>query len=424
MNTGLIEQLLNEDESTSLDFKRAQYPFEGASDEQKSELLKDILAFANAWRRTDSYILIGVEEVKGGRSVVVGVTEHLDDAKLQQFVNSKTQRPIGFSYEALPFESVQVGVIRIPVQARPAYIKQDYGRLKKHTVYVRRGSSTGVAEPDEVSRMGLTSEDYHPRPRLCLMAKATAWDTIVVAIKNEGKGVAKAPYLSFSIPENYRLSPYGVDGNYGEGILGEPSTGSDSTRLRYGAKAGIVIHANVSHDVAALRFCGNPEDRPTADVSIEYELVAENVEPIQGSFTITVQELAEVFESHQKDEATRGDESNSDGGFVKNRGLPNILRSSNKLAILSCKVLSAKVYKMIGRPVGIKGAQVTDLHPYPSGYTQFLLKDPDYVECVIKQGEAIEDVIIELPHGNFYGVIRDDLFNFPFLFVTEYEPIE
>ncbi|MBA3246822.1 MAG: putative DNA binding domain-containing protein [Pyrinomonadaceae bacterium] len=70
MNATLMEELLNEDESSALDFKRDQYPFEKASDEQKSEFLKDILAFANAWRRTDAYILVGVEDVKGGRSNV------------------------------------------------------------------------------------------------------------------------------------------------------------------------------------------------------------------------------------------------------------------------------------------------------------------------------------------------------------------
>ena len=46
MTDGLFESLLHEEESSSLDFKRDQYPFVGASDDDKSELLKDILAFA------------------------------------------------------------------------------------------------------------------------------------------------------------------------------------------------------------------------------------------------------------------------------------------------------------------------------------------------------------------------------------------
>jgi hypothetical protein len=156
MNDGIIEQLLNENESTYLDFKRDQYLFEGASDDAKGELLKDILAFTNAWRRTDAYILIGVEEVKGGRSNVVGIPKHLDDHSLQQFVNSKTQHAVTFSYTAYTFEGAQIGVIRIPLQDRPVYLAKDFGKLKKNIVYVRRGSSTAEANPDEISKMGAT----------------------------------------------------------------------------------------------------------------------------------------------------------------------------------------------------------------------------------------------------------------------------
>ncbi|OLE97103.1 MAG: hypothetical protein AUG75_12255, partial [Cyanobacteria bacterium 13_1_20CM_4_61_6] len=154
MNDVLFEELLNEDESATLDFKRDQYPFVGATDEQKSELLKDIVAFANAWRRTDAYILIGVEDVKGGRSKVIGAASHPDDATLQQFVNSKTQRPLTFLYEVFASEGVQVGIIQIPLQERPVFLKHDFGKLKKNLVYVRRGSSTGIADPDEISKMG------------------------------------------------------------------------------------------------------------------------------------------------------------------------------------------------------------------------------------------------------------------------------
>jgi len=154
MNMTLMEELLNEDESSTLDFKRDQYPFDKASDEQKSELLKDILAFANAWRRTDAYILVGVEDVKGGRSNVVGITSHFDDARIQQFVNSKTNRPVTFSYEIFPIEGVQVGIFYFPLQDRPIYLKKDFGKLKQREVYIRRGSSTDTADPDEIAKMG------------------------------------------------------------------------------------------------------------------------------------------------------------------------------------------------------------------------------------------------------------------------------
>jgi hypothetical protein len=154
MNDALLEELLHEDESATLDFKRDQYPFAGGADEQKSELLKDILAFANAWRRTTAYILIGVDEVKGGRSLPIGVPLHLNDNELQQFVNSKTNRPVTFSYQAYSFQNTQLGIIEIPVQTRPTYLKKAFGKLHASTVYVRRGSSTDLAQPDELARMG------------------------------------------------------------------------------------------------------------------------------------------------------------------------------------------------------------------------------------------------------------------------------
>lgn len=154
MNKNLMEELLNEEEGPTLDFKRDQYPFEKASDDQKGELLKDILAFVNAWRRTDAYILVGVEDVKGGRGKVVGTTSHFDDARIQQFVNGKTNHPINFSYEVFPFEGVQIGVFHIPMQDRPTFLKSDFGKLKKNEVYLRRGSSTDIAAPDEIAKMG------------------------------------------------------------------------------------------------------------------------------------------------------------------------------------------------------------------------------------------------------------------------------
>jgi hypothetical protein len=59
MDAQLFEKLLKEPESQTLDFKVDQYSFKGATDDEKSELLKDILAFVNVWRETDAYILIG-----------------------------------------------------------------------------------------------------------------------------------------------------------------------------------------------------------------------------------------------------------------------------------------------------------------------------------------------------------------------------
>ena len=176
ITTEFLESLLYEEESNSLDFKRDQYRFVNSSDFQKAELLKDILAFCNAWRRTDAFVLIGVAEVKGGESNVVGIEELLDDAQIQQFVNGKTQRPIDFLYKNLTFRGKQIALIHIPVQQRPIYLRQDYGSLKRNVVYIRRGSSTSEATPDEIVNMRQVDlpSSLPSMPKLVLKFKSIA----------------------------------------------------------------------------------------------------------------------------------------------------------------------------------------------------------------------------------------------------------
>lgn len=176
-----IEQLLYQEESAILDFKRDQYAFSKATPEEKSELLKDIVGFANGWRPTEAIILIGVKKVQGGRSEVYGVASHLDDHALQQFVNNALNRPLQFAYEAAEIEGKQVGIIRIAKQRRPVWLKNDYGKLKKDKVYVRRGTSTDPsksADPDEIASMGKdTAAPVSAEPSFTV--------TLVGAVSNE-----------------------------------------------------------------------------------------------------------------------------------------------------------------------------------------------------------------------------------------------
>jgi hypothetical protein len=147
-----VERLLYESEGDELDFKRDQYPL--TNSDEKAELIKDILAFANGWRRSDAYILIGIDQAKvAGRSTPVGITKHLQDSNLQQLVNSKTNHHVTFGYEEASLNGLQIGVINIPVQDRPRFLTSDFGKLKKDVVYVRRGSSTAEAGLDEILRM-------------------------------------------------------------------------------------------------------------------------------------------------------------------------------------------------------------------------------------------------------------------------------
>jgi hypothetical protein len=142
-------------ESDTLDFKQEQYPQANATPEQKGEFVKDILAFANAWKTSDAHIIVGVAENPGGRAKVVGVSDHPDDAHLQQLVNGKTNVPVSFAYVPLVIDGLKVGALQISrEQQRPVFLRKKFGGVDADVVYLRRGSSTAIANPDEIARMG------------------------------------------------------------------------------------------------------------------------------------------------------------------------------------------------------------------------------------------------------------------------------
>ena len=213
MQSKFVEELLYAEEDTTLDFKREQYPFEQASKNAKSELLKDILAFVNAFRRSDAYILIGVEEKRGERSAVIGVQEHLDDAKLQQFVNSKTQSPVTFSYQEFIHDELPIGVIHIPIQTRPVYTNKDFGKVLKETVYLRRGSSTAIAKPEEIKQMGMETSGSLAQP------------TVKLHLVDRNTGVTRKIPVDierpswFDVPPQKKIPDYGPESPAGAGAL-------------------------------------------------------------------------------------------------------------------------------------------------------------------------------------------------------------
>lgn len=155
LNNELLDALRYKSEGTDLDFKSEQYRFAGGNDFEKSEMLKDILAVANAWREGTGYILLGLKDNRPHLAEVVGISENIDDSRLQQFVNSKVKPKLTFRYEEHLYEGKTVGVIAIPKQKRPFFIANPYGKLKSNVAYVRRGSSTEEAEPTEVAAMAL-----------------------------------------------------------------------------------------------------------------------------------------------------------------------------------------------------------------------------------------------------------------------------
>jgi hypothetical protein len=153
-------------------------------EEKKSELLKDVLAMANAWSDGPRYILLGFRENKPGIPTVVGIPANRlhDDAAFQQFIGSKVNSPLQFKYEVQEFQGVSVGIITIAKQRRPFFSKERVGVVDKGVAYVRRGSSTAIADLAEVAAMGAT--DHGARPEA----------TVAIELTNDGDSFEGSTY--------------------------------------------------------------------------------------------------------------------------------------------------------------------------------------------------------------------------------------
>lgn len=253
-----LEQLRYKGESADLDFKQAQYPFAGATDHQKSELLKDILAMANAYRAEPGYILIGFKDQTPHPAEVVGISssDHIDDAALQQFVRSKVDPLLEFQYEERLFDGKHVAIITVPKQARPFAPNKDYGKLKKNVVYVRRGSSTDEASMSEMSKMAL--------------ADAGSSKTALVDLQIDTEENSPLPaHLTLSFLEFGDLPDYEEDNwiDIGSGFKTRMPSLHSVNRNYY--RDGADYHAAMNRMVLVRLSLANRSDFPLGEVKLE-----------------------------------------------------------------------------------------------------------------------------------------------------------
>lgn len=142
----LLDQLRFKGEGSDLDYKAERYPFVGATDEAKSELLKDILAMANAHRDGTAYILIGFKESQPHPAETVGVPAEgaIDDSRIQQFVTR--------SWRASWTSATKSGSLKGTTSPSfPSRSSPDRSTSRGHSRNCRRTRSTSDGEARQAS---------------------------------------------------------------------------------------------------------------------------------------------------------------------------------------------------------------------------------------------------------------------------------
>lgn len=133
----LIDLIHYENEKTGLDFKAVIYKADKFDD-----LLKDIMAMANAALEEDRYIVVGVKHHPGSERVFLGVEEFIDDATYYQLVHSNIEPDIHFEYFHVEVADKKVGVFRIfNCDNQPYLMKKDTKNLRRGDGFIRKGTS-------------------------------------------------------------------------------------------------------------------------------------------------------------------------------------------------------------------------------------------------------------------------------------------
>ncbi|MEP0806968.1 MAG: putative DNA binding domain-containing protein [Chloroflexota bacterium] len=154
MNISKLEQLLQQNESASLEFKRE---LDLTSNAGKAKLLREILSLANSLNER-AYLIIGVDDETRRP---VGLKHPISEEQIQQIVQGWCRPPIELQVEVQEYHDRQLCIITVISSRPPHTTKKDFSAdenggkisLREKEVYVRRGSTIDVATPEEIIEM-------------------------------------------------------------------------------------------------------------------------------------------------------------------------------------------------------------------------------------------------------------------------------
>jgi len=176
MEYSKFTQLVKGGEKANVDFKIKCDAFLPMSEAHKAELAKDICAMANNGYIA-SYILVGVDN--DGKSFMSVSNLKLIEENVQTFSKTAIFPPPKikvhsecWSKALLPHKGKKFVIIQIGPQARQAFrlakdfmIYQEKISYRRNDVWIRRGSTSDLATPEEISRL-VKGEPYIEKQKI------------------------------------------------------------------------------------------------------------------------------------------------------------------------------------------------------------------------------------------------------------------
>lgn len=147
MEEAKLLTLIAQGETEDVDFKR-ELNLQQAKG--KAELIKDIIAIANSVKEV-GYLIIGVNDDK----TIIGI-DKLEEERIQQIVHTYVSPNIILKCNTVTVSkspSLKIGTLEIKGTEKPHRVTRAIEQLKQNQVFVRRGTTTAEASPEELFRM-------------------------------------------------------------------------------------------------------------------------------------------------------------------------------------------------------------------------------------------------------------------------------
>ena len=147
MDESLLLALIAGGENEQVDFKRV---LDLSSAKGKAEFIKDIISIANSTSE-GGYLLIGIED----NMSIIG-SSLVEEERIQQLVQTYITPAIMVRCDNIPLASsgfLSVSTIHIKPTSRPHKVARGIESLLQNDVFIRHGSITARASPEEIIRM-------------------------------------------------------------------------------------------------------------------------------------------------------------------------------------------------------------------------------------------------------------------------------
>jgi hypothetical protein len=290
-----------QEENLNLEFKTVNHS--NYNDQNKEFDKKNIAEVFSGFANSNGGIVIWGIKAKKNTSGQDIATETTPINELTKFLNTLNKLegqavvPIitGIEHVKIEIENTDTGFIKsfIPASSSAPHMALYAG---KH-YYKRSGDSFYQCEHYDI--VDMFSRKKSPILKLQTQIRQrrdkpreTVYE-VLISIINEGKSMAKFPYLAMNLSQDFKPNEYGLDGNRSCGL--QKVKNNMRFRYNYAGGNGIVIYPEAILDIDIIETVV-PLNNPPTDLKINYLLGAEDMENIYDELVLDHRKLfAESF---------------------------------------------------------------------------------------------------------------------------------